>query len=107
MLTNHSVVHTNQLYWGSKSELGQVVTRLTVFAVQLYWGSKSELGQVVTRLTEVYESAKRDAVRRLRLDGMETVAVGNSDVNTANVNNVYTITAGNCIATAISCCDLM
>ena len=83
------------------------MTRLTVFAVQLYWGSKSELGQVVTRLTEVYESAKRDAVRRLRLDGMETIAVGNADVNTANVNNVYTITAGNCIATAISCCDLM
>jgi len=50
--------------------------------VQLYWGAKSELGQVVTRLSEVYESAKRDAVARLQQAGMETVAVGNSDVVT-------------------------
>ena len=107
LLTNHSIVHTNQLYWDSKSELGHVVTWLTVYAVQLYWGSKSELGHVVTRLSEVYESAKRDAVRRLRLDGMETIAIGNSDVNTASVNNVDAVAAGNCIATAISCCDLM
>ena len=52
-----------------------------VYAVQLYWGAKSELGEVVTRLSEVYESAKRDAVTRLQQVGMETVTVGNTDVN--------------------------
>jgi len=50
--------------------------------VQLYWGTKSELGQVVTQLTEVYESAKQDAAARLQQVGMETVANGNSVVNT-------------------------
>ena len=58
------------------------VNCVTVYAVQLYWGTKSELGQVVTQLSEVYESAKRDAVTKLQQVVMETVAVGNSDVNT-------------------------
>jgi len=53
-------------------------------AVQLYWGAKSELGQVVTRLSEAYESAKRDAVKRLQLVGLETVAIGSGDVNTGS-----------------------
>ena len=58
------------------------VNCVTVYVVQLYWGTKSELGQVVTQLSEVYESAKRDAVTKLQQVVMETVAVGNSDVNT-------------------------
>jgi len=55
---------------------------INVHAVQLYWGAKSELGEVVTRLSEVYESAKRAAVTRLRKVGLETVTIGNGDVNT-------------------------
>ena len=51
--------------------------------VQLYWGAKSELGEVVTRLSEVYEAAKRDAVKRLQQVGIETVAIGNGDISTA------------------------
>jgi len=54
------------------------LTVMYVYVVQLYWGTKSELGQVVTQLSEVYESAKRDAVTRLQQIGMETVAVSNS-----------------------------
>jgi len=55
-----------------------------VFLEQLYWGAKSELGQVVTRLSEVYESAKRDAAPKLQAVGMETVAIGNPNVNKYN-----------------------
>jgi len=49
--------------------------------MQLYWGAKSELGEIVTRLSEVYEAAKRDAVTKLQRIGMETVTVGNADTN--------------------------
>jgi len=51
--------------------------------VQLYWGAKSELGQVVTRLSDVYETAKRAAMTRLQNVGMETVAISNGNINTA------------------------
>ena len=54
---------------------------VTMYVLQLYWGTKSELGEVVTRLSEVYESAKRDAVTRLEQVGKETVAIDNVDVN--------------------------
>jgi len=52
-----------------------------VWAVQLYWGTKSELGEVVTRLSRVYDSAKQEATTRLQQVGVETVVVGRGDVN--------------------------
>ena len=58
-----------------------MVNCVNMCVVQLYWGAKSELGEVVTRLSQVYESAKRDAVTRLQEVGMETIAIGNTDVN--------------------------
>jgi len=65
---------------------------INLCSVQLYWGAKSELGQVVTRLSEVYESAKRDAVTKLQQVGMETVAIGNTDVNNGT-GQLYNVVA--------------